>query len=135
MTETKQEIKGLSDTEVLQSRAKYGSNSISHQDTNNFCTSLIEMIKEPMFLLLITATSTYFITGDFGNEIFMAAAIVLVSAISLYQESKSRYAIEALKKLSQPKCKVIRNSEIIEIPSEEIVVGDFIQTEEGTFVP
>ena len=65
----------------------------------------------------------------------MAIAIVLVSTISLYQESRSRNAIELLKKLSQPKSKVIRNGEIIEIPSEEIVLGDFIQIEEGTFVP
>ncbi len=65
----------------------------------------------------------------------MLAAIVLVSAISLFQESKSRNAIEELKKLSQPKSKVIRNGDIIEIPSEEIVLGDLIQTEEGTFIP
>ncbi|HEX9151007.1 MAG TPA: cation-translocating P-type ATPase [Flavobacterium sp.] len=135
MIATRQQIKGLSDHEVLQSRAKFGSNAIAYQDKNNFYTSLIEMIKEPMFLLLITATSIYFITGDFGNGIFMAIAILLVSTISLYQESKSRNAIAALKKLSQPKSKVIRNSEIIEIPSEEIVIGDFIQSEEGTFVP
>ena len=93
------------------------------------------MVKEPMFLLLLTATSIYFITGDYGNGIFMSAAILLVSTISLYQESKSRSAINALKKLSQPKSKVIRNGETIEIPSEEIVVGDLIQTEEGTFIP
>ena len=135
MKEPQQQIKGLSNDEVLQSRAKHGANSIAHQDKNNFFTSLIEMVKEPMFLLLLTATSIYFITGDFGNGIFMAIAIVMVSTISLYQESKSRNAIEALKKLSQPKSKVIRNSEIIEIPSEEIVLGDFIQTEEGTFIP
>lgn len=135
MTEPQQQIKGLSGDEVLQSRAKYGPNSLAHQDKNTFLTSLIEMVKEPMFLLLLTATSIYFITGDFGNGIFMAVAIILVSTISLYQESKSRNAIEALKKLSQPKSKVIRNSEIIEIPSEEIVLGDFIQTEEGTFIP
>ena len=135
MKEPQQQIKGLSNDEVLQSRAKHGANSIAHQDKNNFFTSLIEMVKEPMFLLLLTATSIYFITGDFGNGIFMAVAIVMVSTISLYQESKSRNAIEALKKLSQPKSKVIRNSEIIEIPSEEIVLGDFIQTEEGTFIP
>ena len=93
------------------------------------------MVIEPMFLLLLTATSIYFITGDYGNGIFMSAAIVLVSAISLYQESKSRTAIEALKKLSQPKSKVIRNGEIVEIPSEEIVIDDLIQTEEGTYIP
>ena len=125
MTEPQQPLKGLSNNEVLESRTKHGSNSIEHQGKSNFYTSLIEMIKEPMFLLLLTATSIYFITGDFGNGIFMAVAIVLVSTISLYQESKSRNAIEALKKLSQPKSKVIRNSEIMEIPSEEIVLGDY----------
>jgi Ca2+-transporting ATPase len=53
----------------------------------------------------------------------------------LYQESKSRNAIEALEKLTQPKSKVIRNGVVLEIPSEEIVLGDYIQTEEGTFIP
>ncbi|MFE3869387.1 cation-translocating P-type ATPase [Flavobacterium sp. LS2P90] len=135
MTESKQHLKGLSDDQVKESRAKNGSNSLDHQDKNNFLTSLIEMVKEPMFLLLMTATAIYFITGDYGNGIFMAVAILLVSAISLYQESKSRNAIESLKKLSQPKSKVIRNDEIVEILSEEIVLGDFIQIEEGTFIP
>jgi Ca2+-transporting ATPase len=135
MTETKQHIKGLSDDQVLKSRTENGSNSLDQQDKNNFLTSLIEMVKEPMFLLLLIATSIYFITRDYGNGIFMTVAILLVSTISLYQESKSRNAIEALKKLSQPKSKVIRNSEIIEVLSEEIVLGDFIQIEEGTFIP
>jgi len=128
-------LQGLCDEEVIQSRAKNGSNSLEHQDKNHFITSLFEMVKEPMFLLLITATSVYFITGKYGDGFFMLAAIFLVSTISLYQESKSRNAIDELKKLSQPKSKVIRNGEIIEIPSVEIVLGDYIQTEEGTFIP
>lgn len=135
MTKTQQELKGLSNEAVLLSRTKFGPNSIVNQEKNQFLKSLSEMVLEPMFLLLLTATGIYFITGDYGNGIFMIVAIVLVSTISLYQESKSRTAIEALKKLSQPKSKVIRNGEIIEILSEEIVVGDLIQTEEGTFIP
>lgn len=135
MENSNQSLKGLSNEEVIQSRKKNGANSLEHQDKNHFLASLLEMVKEPMFLLLLTATSIYFITGDYGDGIFMAVAIILVSTISLYQESRSRNAIELLKKLSQPKSKVIRNGEIIEIPSEEIVVGDLIQTEEGTFIP
>jgi len=135
MTPSNSTLQGLSNEEVIQSRKKNGSNSLEHQDKNHFITSLIEMVKEPMFLLLLLATSIYFITGEFSNGIFMLAAVVLVSTISLYQESKSRNAIEELKKLSQPKSKVIRNGEIIEISSEEIVLGDLIQTEEGTFIP
>ena len=135
MTETPQELKGLSNAEVVIARKEFGSNSIVQRKKYIVLDSVFEMVKEPMFLLLLTATSIYFITGDYGNGIFMSAAILLVSTISLYQESKSRSAINALEKLSQPKSKVIRNGETIEIPSEEIVVGDLIQTEEGTFIP
>lgn len=135
MTSSNHSLQGLSTEEALLSREKNGRNSLDHQDKNYFLTSLIEMFKEPMFLLLLLATSIYFITGKYADGIFMTLAIVLVSTISLYQESRSRNAIELLKKLSQPKSKVIRNGEIIEIPSEEIVLGDYIQTEEGTFIP
>ena len=128
-------LTGLSSAEVIESRAKFGQNSISQQQKNVFLHSVLEMIIEPMYLLLIAAASIYFITGDYGNGLFMTAAIFLVSAISLYQETKSRSAIHALKKLSQPNSKVIRNSTTIEILSEEIVIGDLIQTEEGTFIP
>jgi Ca2+-transporting ATPase len=135
MTPSNYSISGLNNTEVELSRLKHGINAIEHHKKNSLLSSIFEMIKEPMFLLLATATSIYFITSDYSNGIFMAVAIVFVSAISLYQESKSRNAIEALNKLTQPKSKVIRNGELIEIPSEEIVVGDYIQCEEGTFIP
>lgn len=135
MIETNPKIKGLSTAEVAASRVRNGKNALDFKTKNSFLLSLFEMIKEPMFLLLITATSIYFITGDYGNGIFMAIAIALVSTISLYQEAKSKNAIKALEKLSQPKSKVIRDGVVIEIPSEEIVLGDYIQTEEGTFIP
>ncbi|MEO5777415.1 MAG: HAD-IC family P-type ATPase, partial [Flavobacterium sp.] len=134
MIENNKSIQGLSDTDVTMSRAKNGTNSLEHSNRNEFLKSLIEMIKEPMFLLLSTATVIYFVIGDLSDAIFMSLAIVLVSTISLYQESRSRNAIEGLRKLTQPKSKVIRNGILIEILSEEIVLGDFIQVEEGTFI-
>ena len=135
MTDSKTTITGLSDEEVSQSRMQNGTNSLQHQEKNQLLISLLDIVKEPMFLLLVAAASIYFITGDFGDGIFMSLAIVLVTSISLYQESKSRNAIDALKKLSQPKSKVIRNGKIVDIPSEEIVLGDYIQLEEGHFIP
>lgn len=135
MSENNKLITGLSDDEVIASREKYGFNSLEHQQKNHLLISIVEMIKEPMFLLLIAAASIYYITGDYGDGVFMTIAILLVATISLFQEARSRNAIDALKKLSQPKSKVIRNKDIIEIPNEEIVVGDTIQVEEGTFIP
>lgn len=135
MTDSTDKISGLSNEEVISSRTKNGTNSLEHQEKNHFLMSLLDMVKEPMFLLLVAAASIYYISGDYGDGIFMTVAIFLVTAISLFQEARSRNAIETLKKLSQPKSKVIRNSELIEIPSEDIVLGDFIQVEEGTFIP
>ncbi len=135
MTENSKLIKGLSNDEVVASRKKWGFNSLEHQQKNHLLISIIEIVKEPMFLLLFVAASIYYITGDYGDGIFMTIAILLVATISLFQEARSRNAIDALKKLSKPKSKVIRNGEIIEIPSEEIVVGDCIQVQEGTFIP
>ena len=135
MTENHKLTRGLSNDEVVASRNKWGFNSLEHQQKNHLLISIIEIVKEPMFLLLFVAASIYYITGDYGDGIFMTIAIMLVAAISLFQEARSRNAIDALKKLSQPKSRVIRNGEIIEIPSEEIVIGDCIQVQEGTFIP
>lgn len=135
MTPQHESFLGLTESDVVLSRMENGTNSVEHQNKNNLIASLIDMIKEPMFILLLIATSIYFITGEYGDGIFMTAAIVLVSAISLYQELRSRNAIESLKKLTQPKSKVIREGKVQEVPSEEIVLGDLIQTEEGTFIP
>lgn len=135
MENLKNTISGLTNEEVISSRFKNGANSLENKKRNHFLNLLLELIKEPMFLLLVAAASIYFITGNYGDGLFMIFAIILVTAISIFQETRSRNAIEALKKLSQPKSKVIRNGEIVEILSEEIVLGDFIQVEEGTFVP
>jgi len=134
MVDSNKYIAGLTNEEVILSRKKNGSNSLEYQQKNHFLLSLLEMIKEPMFLLLVAAASIYYISDDYGDGIFMTVAIFLVAAISLFQEARSRNAIDALKNLSKPKSKVIRNNEVIEIPSEEIVVGDYIKIEEGTSI-
>jgi hypothetical protein len=99
MSDSKKTSAGLTDLEVLESAKIHGKNSVEHAKKNHFLISLVDIIKEPMFILLFTATSIYFITGDYGDGIFMAIAIVFVIAISVFQESRSRNAIEALKKL------------------------------------
>lgn len=76
----------------------------------------------------------YFISGETGNGIFMVMAILFIASISLYQDSRSKNALEKLKDLSQPHCKVIRNGKIEEIKSDELVRGDFLLIEEGTAI-
>ena len=127
-------IHGLTDSEVLASRKKFGGNVLESKKTNHFLEAIKGLIKEPMVILLLVAATLYFFTGNTGDGIFLAAAIILVAAISLYQDAKTHDALEKLKELSQPSSKVIRNGRVVEIKSEEIVVGDFLMVEEGTTI-
>lgn len=127
-------IQGLTDNEVMQARQKFGKNQLTFKKENNFLDALKSLLREPMLILLLAASTLYFVTGNTGDGIFMASAIILVALISLYQDSRSRNALEKLKNFTQPSCKVIRNSEITDIKSEDLVIGDSLVVEEGTSV-
>ncbi|MCJ7465933.1 MAG: cation-translocating P-type ATPase [Maribacter sp.] len=128
-------IKGLTDEQVVRARQEYGMNTFTYRKESGFWDALKNISKEPMILLLLVASSIYFISGNIGDGIFLALAIVLVGSISLYQDSRSRKALENLKTLTQPNCTVIRNGEVVMIPSIELVIGDSLMVEEGTFIP
>ncbi|HEX7415357.1 MAG TPA: cation-translocating P-type ATPase [Bacteroidia bacterium] len=127
-------VRGLNYEQVLKAREKYGLNKLNYKEENIFLDSIISLVKEPMVILLLVASSIYFISGKTGDGFFLASAIVLISTISLYQYSRSRGALEKLKEFTKPNCKVIRNGEVEEIKSEDLVVGDSLMVEEGTSV-
>jgi Ca2+-transporting ATPase len=126
---------GLTNEQVEQARAKYGFNTSGLKSESGFLKALMGLVKEPMFILLLTASTIYFISGKTGDGFFMVCAIVLVATISLYQDSRSRNALQALKDLTQPFCKVIRNGVEVQIASEQLVVGDSVLVEEGSSIP
>jgi Ca2+-transporting ATPase len=126
---------GLTDKEVIFSRKKFGINKIETNSQSPFWHSLKDAITEPMFILLVAAAVIYFILGEFSDAWFMSGAIVLVSAISIYQDNRSRNALNALKEFTQPHATVIRNNEPVHLLSEEIVVGDYVVVSEGELVP
>lgn len=127
-------IQGLTSEQINASREKWGHNRLSYKKENGFFDALISLAKEPMVVLLLLASTIYFISGDVGDGIFLAIAIIFVAAISLYQNSRSRNAVKKLKIFTHPSCKVIRNGEVKEIKSEELVIGDSMMIEEGTAV-
>jgi len=126
---------GLSDPEVEVSRNAHGDNALEARERSGFWKALRTAVTEPMFLLLVVAATIYFILGDTGEAWFMLGAIVLVSTISLYQDQRSRKALEALAQFSQAKARVIRNNTVVEIPTEDLVVGDHVVVNEGELLP
>lgn len=94
-----------------------------------------DIATEPLFVILVCTASLYFILGEYGEGIIMLIALGFVSGISLYQENRSRTAVEALKKLTAPLAKVIRNGQPVEIDAAEIVIEDLILLEDGNLIP
>ncbi|OYU95313.1 MAG: haloacid dehalogenase [Bacteroidetes bacterium B1(2017)] len=133
--EVAQNTVGLTDAEVLTSRSKYGSNSLANKSEYRFFNMLLELVLEPLFLILIGVCVIYFIMGQTQEAFLMLGALGIVTSISIFQEHKSRNAVDALKKLNSPKAKVFRNAKLIEILTEDLVVGDVIQLVDGAIVP
>jgi Ca2+-transporting ATPase len=88
----------------------------------------------PYFILLIASAGVYLLLGEFSEAIFLMSAVILVSAISFFQTYRSRKALSLLEVLTATKTKVIRDGEVKEIRSEEIVNGDFLVSEEGSLL-
>lgn len=128
------DLKGLNAKEVKASAEKYGDNSLKTKGTNGVGHLLINILKEPMLILLIVIAVIYLIVGNDAEAYFMFVAIIFVSGISFYQDSRSRKAMEALEKLNEPLSKVIREGQIMAIKTHEIVVGDLCITEEGQII-
>jgi Ca2+-transporting ATPase len=127
-------IKGLTTQQVFASRNKFGRNELIVK-RRNFWSVLQIILKEPLSILLLAAALLYFISGEINHGVFMTFTIVLVTGISLYQESRSSKALASLKALTQPICKVIRNGMTEAVNREEVVVGDVMIVEEGNTIP
>lgn len=129
------EFKGLTNNEVVISREKNGSNIQKQRKKESLIKKILNIFKEPMFLLLIIAASVYFIVGEYADGITMLIFVLAVCTIEFIQEAKTDKALEELNKLSSLNVKVIRNGKKEIINSEEIVVGDIVILEEGDRVP
>ena len=127
-------IGGLTEEPVIASRQQYGSNTLEMKEDRVLLQVLKEVVLEPMFILLLPACIIYFIVGQYQEGIIMLVSIFIVAGISLFQEYRSKNAVQALKKLSAAKAKVIRNGIALQIPTEEIVVNDLLMLEEGEIV-
>ena len=128
------DIAGLSDNAVKNSRKQHGANSLHYAKIYPVFEALKNLAKEPMILILLIAVIIYLITGHNGDAIFLSTAIIIVSAITLFQDSRSRNALEKLSNLTLPKSKVIRNNKTIVINSADVVVGDSLLVEEGSSI-
>lgn len=127
-------LTGLSDEGVKSAQERFGYNEASKIEKQAWYLMLLDILKEPMLVLLIIVAAIYFIVGNYAEAGFMLAAIAAVSGISFYQDSRSKKALEALERLNEPLSSVIRGGLVLQIPTRELVVGDLCIIEEGKMV-
>lgn len=126
---------GLSQEEVPRLRQLHGRNVFHTAASRGLRAVLAGIAMEPMFILLLAACLLYFILGNSSEGYMMLVAILLVTAISLYQDLRSSRALEALRQYTAPGAKVIRDGKEGLINTEELVPGDIVLLSEGDLIP
>jgi Ca2+-transporting ATPase len=130
-----QAVQGLTDDAVAKSSAEHGRNILTTNNGGALFTTIKEVVTEPMFLLLLVASTIYVVIGELAEAVTLVIALLLVAGISVYQALRSDRALSALRELTQPNAHVWRNGALTTIPVEHIVVGDTVLVEEGERIP
>ena len=128
-------IKGLSSEEASQSLKKLGYNELPTSQSKNILHIALEVVKEPMFILLISCGSLYMLLGDYTEGIILLCWVFIIIFITFYQHQKTEKALEALKRLSSPRALVIRDGKEIRIAGREVVPDDLVLLNEGDRIP
>jgi len=135
MTNEQQSMKGLTSAEAKALQEKHGKNELTLQKKESFFIKVIHIIGQPMFLLLLIAAIIYFILGEPRDGLIMLIFVVGIISIDVIQEWKTDQTLNALKDLSAPRVRVIRDDNEIEIASEDLVPGDLMMIYEGVKIP
>ncbi|KRD79751.1 cation-translocating P-type ATPase [Lysobacter sp. Root983] len=128
-------LTGLSSDDAARRLQADGPNLLPEPDRRNWLSIVVGVLREPMLLLLIFASAVYLLLGDAHEAVALSVSVALVVALTVYQDYRSERALQALREMSSPQARVIRDGEIRSIPSSNLVVGDAIMVAEGDRVP
>ena len=126
---------GLSTAEAAMRLRRDGPNLLPQPERRRWIHIVRDVVREPMLLLLLVASGLYLILGDARDAAILGASVLLVIALTLYQELRSERALQALRDLSSPRARVLRDGIERILPARELVVGDAIAVSEGDRVP
>ena len=128
-------IEGLTTEEANIRLARDGENRLAGKKKKSLAVLFFSQINDAMIYILIAAAIISAAMGEISDSIVILIVILINALIGLIQESKAEKALEALKNLSTPKALVKRNGILLEIPSEQVVVGDIIIIDAGRYIP
>jgi len=131
---------GLTDQEVKARQERYGLNQLTSKKKKSFLSMFLSQFKSFMILILLVAAVVSGVVGVMEDEglvdTFVILGILVLNAfIGAYQEKKAESSLEALKNLSAPETKVLRDGSVQQVPSRELVPGDIVILETGAVIP
>lgn len=126
---------GLTDNEVKEKQKEYGLNLIENKKKKTLFKIIISQFNDASVYLLVIAGVLSILLKEFIDFFIIFTVLFINTIIGSVQEYNAEKSLEALKKLSSPKCKVFRNNNLSIIDIEELTLDDIVYLEEGDVVP
>lgn len=132
---------GLREEQIEKIRQIYGENKLAESKKESIFIKFIKQFNDFMIIILIIAAIISAVmsyiegTNEYLDSTIIIAIVILNAIMGVVQETKAEKSLEALKKMSAPTAKVKRNGEIRVIPSTELLPGDYIIIETGSYIP
>lgn len=127
--------KGLSDTEASERLRKNGRNELRSKPPKTIFKMLKVQIVDPMVLILIGAAVFSAVLQEWTEAAVIFTIVVINAVIGIVQEKKAQSSLEALRSMSAPTARVLRQGEESIVPASELVVGDVVFLGDGDMVP
>lgn len=126
---------GLSETDIINRRSKFGTNELIEHGLRNPWYILFDQFREAMVVVLIIAAIISVVVSDWKDAVAIVVIVVLNAALGFIQEYRAEKAMAALKQMAAPVVKVRRDGRIIQLAARELVPGDVIILEVGEAIP
>ena len=126
---------GLSSGEAARRLAQYGYNELKEKPHEPLWRKFLNQFKDFLVLILIAASIISALVGEAADSVVIIAIVILNSCLGVFQEAKAEKALDALKRMSAPNSKVVRDGHVTVIPSRDLVQGDIILLEAGDYIP
>jgi Ca2+-transporting ATPase len=127
--------RGITQQEARERLAKHGANELTERPRPGFLALLWDQFNNYLVIILIIAALVSLALGEWVDSVAIMVIVVLNAVVGVVQESKAEQALAALKKMSAPNARVIRDGRQVTVPGREIVGGDIVLLEAGNFVP
>lgn len=127
--------KGLSDAEAAERLRKNGRNELRSKPPKTILQMLKAQIVDPMVLILIGAAVFSAVLQEWTEATVIFTIVVINAVIGIVQEKKAQSSLEALRNMSAPTARVLRQGEESIVPASELVVGDVVCLSDGDMVP